>query len=118
MFTRSVAGIIGTDRDVSGPGWKSRRLVLAEDGLPFSMHETIVEAGSELSFAYRSHSETVYCVQGNGSVQDVARGTTTQLEPGSLYSVGIGDEHVLRAGTEMTFLCVFAPPLLGRESAD
>lgn len=118
MFTRSIAEILGTERDVSGEGWKSRRLVLAGDGLPFSLHETIVDAGGELRFSYRSHSETVYCVSGSGSVEDVARGRTTALQPGSLYSVGVGDEHVLRTVTEMKFLCVFAPPLRAQEEAE
>lgn len=59
MFTRSVEEILGTERDVHGEGWKSRRLVLAEDGLPFSVHETLVEAGRSLRFTYRAHSETV-----------------------------------------------------------
>ena len=118
MFSRSVADVAGTERDVHGDGWRSVRLVLAEDGLPFSLHETTVAAGSSLRFAYRSHSETVYCVRGRATVEDVAAGTRTELRPGSLYSVGIGDEHVLTAESEVTFVCVFVPPLVGSEEAD
>jgi L-ectoine synthase len=118
MFYRSVQEITGTERDVHGAGWKSRRLVLAGDGLPFSVHETIVEAGVLLRFAYRSHSETVYCIDGKGTVEDVAGGKILALEPGCLYSVGIGDDHIIRAESEMKFLCIFEPPLVGTEEAD
>lgn len=118
MFTRSVDEVLGGERDVHGPGWKSRRLVLARDGLPFSLHETTLEAGTVLRFAYRSHSETVYCVEGEGSIEDVAGGATVPLAPGSLYSVGVGDEHVVRATSALKLVCVFAPPLEGSEEAD
>jgi L-ectoine synthase len=116
MFTRSAKEIIGSERDVHGSGWKSRRLVLARDGLPFSVHETIVDAGAVLQFTYRSHSETVYCIEGKGTVEDVAVGGIIELEPGCLYSVSIGDEHILTAKSEMKFLCIFEPPLTGRGS--
>jgi L-ectoine synthase len=118
MFARCTKEIVGSERDVHGSGWKSRRLVLARDGLPFSVHETIVEAGAVLRFTYRSHSETVYCIEGKGSVEDVAGGRIFELEPGCLYSVGIGDDHILTAGSEMKFLCIFEPPLTGTEEAD
>jgi L-ectoine synthase len=118
MFSRSVEEVVGTERDVHGEGWRSRRLVLAEDGLPFSLHETTVAAGTTLRFTYRAHSETVYCVEGRGSLEDVARGVTVPLGPGSLYEVGIGDDHVVRAETEVRFVCVFVPPLVGAEEAD
>ena len=118
MFSRSVSEVIGSDRDVRGEGWMSRRLVLADDGLPFSVHETIVAGGQTLRFTYRSHSETVYCIAGSGTVEDVRAGAIVELAPGSLYSVGVGDDHVLRAETEMKLLCVFAPPLVGAEEAD
>jgi L-ectoine synthase len=118
MFSRCVQEIIGSVRDVHGEGWKSRRLVLAGDGLPFSVHETTVEAGAVLRFTYRFHSETVYCIEGRGTVEDAVQGKMVRLMPGCLYSVGIGDDHILRAETEIKFLCIFEPPLKGAEEAD
>jgi L-ectoine synthase len=118
MLIRTVQEIVGSERDVQGEGWRSRRLVLAGDGLPFSVHESTVDAGQVLRFTYRSHSETVYCVAGGGTVEDVAGGKIADLQPGTLYSVGVGDEHVVRTDSETTFLCVFVPPLVGTEEAD
>jgi L-ectoine synthase len=118
MFDRSVEEILETERDVHGQGWRSRRLVLAGDGLPFSVHETTVDSGQTLRFAYRSHSETVYCIAGRATVEDIGSGRVVDIRPGSLYSVGVGDDHVVRTSAETTFLCVFAPPLVGAEEAD
>lgn len=118
MLARDVRDIIGTERDVHGEGWMSRRLVLAGDGLRYSVHETIIEAGTTLRFTYRSHRETVYCVAGDGSVRSVATDEAWPIRPGSLYSVGVGDDHIVTARSELKLLCIFDPPLEGREEAD
>ena len=49
MIIRSLEEIIGSDRDVSGPGWNSRRLLLASDGMGFSLNDTIVQDGAALT---------------------------------------------------------------------
>jgi L-ectoine synthase len=118
MFIRTVREIAGSERDVHGEGWRSLRLVLAGDGLPYSLHESTVDAGQVLRFDYRSHSETVYCIAGGGTVENVASGEVADVRPGTLYSVGVGDGHVLRTDSQTTFLCVFVPPLVGDEEAD
>jgi L-ectoine synthase len=118
MIIRSVSETIGGERDVHGRGWMSRRLVLADDGTGYSLHETTLEAGIELRFEYRHHRETVYCVEGEGTVEDVGSGRLVPLRPGSMYSAGIGEPHVVRAETQVKVLCVFTPALAGREEAD
>jgi len=82
MFVRNVKDIVGTDRDVAGNGWRSRRLILARDGLKYSVHETILEANGALRFAYASHRETVYCIEGEGSVRNVVTGETLSARIG------------------------------------
>ena len=118
MIFKTVDELVGTAREAVGKGWRSRRFLIAEDGLPFSVHETTVAAGAELRFNYNNHSETVYCVAGKASIQDVAQDKIHPIEPGTFYSVGIGEEHVLRIEQETKFLCIFEPPLLGQEEAD
>jgi L-ectoine synthase len=118
MFFKTVDDLVGTEREAVGDGWKSRRFLIAEDGLPFSVHETTVAAGTELRFNYENHSETVYCIEGKASVEDVAQNRIFPIGPGTFYSVGIGDDHILRIEQDTKFLCIFEPSLKGREEAD
>ncbi len=111
--------IIGTDRDVEGPGWKSRRLLLKKDGMGFSFHETIIPAGAELKLWYKYHLEAVYCVAGNGTIEDLATGEVHDIHDGVLYALDKHDRHILRGGTEdMRLVCAFNPPVTGREVHD
>jgi L-ectoine synthase len=118
MYCTSVNSVIGTARDASGEGWKSRRLLLASEGRPVSVHQTTVAAGSRLRFCYERHSETVYCIKGRATLTDKANGKTHSVGPGVLYSVTIGEDHQLDVEDECVFLCVFDPPLEGQEEAD
>lgn len=108
--------LIGTDRDVSGPGWKSRRFLLKKDGMGFSFHETIIPAGAELHMWYKNHLEAVYCVGGNGTIEDLETGEVHQISDGVLYALDKHDRHVVRGGTEdMRLVCAFNPPVTGKE---
>jgi L-ectoine synthase len=40
----------------------SRRFLLRKDGMGFSMHETILRAGTETHMWYANHLEAVYCI--------------------------------------------------------
>lgn len=111
--------IIGSDQDVHGPDWNSRRLLLKKDGMGFSMHETIIPAKTEHTFWYKNHLEAVYCVAGNGSIEDLATGEVHQISDGVLYALDNHDRHILRGGTEdMRLICAFNPPVSGREVHD
>lgn len=118
MIFRTVNEMIGTDREYVGDGFKSRRLVTQDDGLPVSVHETTIAADLELRFCYREHSETVYCIQGSAKLENIASGEVHTISPGTLYSLGIGEEHVLRTVSLTRFLCIFDPPLAGDELAE
>ncbi len=118
MLIRHLDQISGTECDVYGPGWRSRRLVVAGDGLKYSFHVTILEAGARLQFEYRDHRETVFCVEGEGTIEDLTAGRIEKVSPGSIYSAGIGEPHVITANTVMRLVCVFDPPLSGTEEAD
>lgn len=118
MLRRKLAQVSRTERDVRDEGWRSRRLLVAEDGLPYSFHITVLDRGARLQFEYARHRETVYCVEGSGTMRDLTAGEVFALEPGSLYSAGIGEPHEVVAETDMTLVCVFDPPLEGTEEAD
>ncbi len=117
MIVRSLAEIENTPRDVAGPTWRSRRLLLEADGLGFSMHDTLIHAGTTTEMEYRHHLEAVYCVAGRGSVT-VVGGETFAIEPGTVYALDRHDRHVLVAEETLRLVCVFNPPLTGRETHD
>lgn len=118
MYCTSVDAVIGTIRDASGEGWKSRRLLLASEERPYSVHQTTVAAGSRLRFCYRHHSETVYCLRGVATLINLEDGQRYNIEPGALYSMNIGEDHQLEVTEECVFICIFDPPLQGQEEAD
>ncbi|MDO8946055.1 MAG: ectoine synthase [Desulfocapsaceae bacterium] len=119
MIVRKIKEIIGTNREVKGEGWTSRRLLLKKDGMGFSFHETIIPAGATLHLWYKQHLEAVYCVAGNGSIEDLASGEIHAIEDGVLYALNNHDCHILRGGSEdMRLICAFNPPVIGRETHD
>lgn len=119
MKVIDVNDVIGSEREVQGEGWISRRLLLKKDGMGFSMHETIIPAGAELKLWYKNHLEAVYCVQGNGSIEDLGTGEVHAIKDGVLYALDQHDRHILRGGSEdMRMICVFNPPVTGRETHD
>ncbi len=105
-------------RLVETAGWNSVRLLLKDDGMGFSFHITTIYAGAELPMHYRNHLESVYCVSGEGSIENLETGETFEIRPGVMYALDRHDRHVLRATSEMTMACVFNPPLNGLEVHD
>ena len=118
MIVRTLAGVRGTDRDVVAPTWRSRRLLLAGDGQPFSLHDTIIAAGTETTMWYRNHVEAVYCIDGNGKLEDLDNGETYLLEAGTVYMLDGHERHRVSAISDLRMVCVFSPPCSGAETHD
>ncbi|GAA5145166.1 ectoine synthase [Microbacterium pseudoresistens] len=118
MIVRSIAEITDTDADIKSENWRSKRIVLAKEGVGFSVHETTLYAGTVNRFWYANHIEAVFIVEGEGEITDLATGETHPLAPGSLYLLNDHDEHEVRPRTEMRTVCVFNPPVTGREVHD
>ncbi len=120
MIVRTLEQIIGSEREVHAENgnWVSRRFVLDEDHAGFSFHETIIKAGSETHIWYKNHIEAVYCVAGEGEIEEVATGKIHPIRDGTLYLLDQHDEHYLRGFSDMRLICAFNPPILGREHHD
>ena len=118
MIVRTLGDVVGTDRDVEGEGWRSRRLLLRRDGLGFSFHDTTVAAGSELNLQYRHHLEACYLLAGEAELTDLATGERHTLKAGSMYALDQHDRHTLRVRTDLHLVCVFNPALTGGETHD
>ncbi len=118
MIVRHLEDILETDRDVRGPVWASRRFLLAEDGVGFTITETTTEAGSEQILWYKHHVEANYVVEGEGEVENLATGEVFPLRPGTMYALDKHEEHRLKSFTGLRIVCVFSPALTGRETHD
>ena len=115
MIVRALSEILGSPRDVSGETWTSRRLLLAHEGMGFSLHDTLIHAGTETRMHYKHHLEAVYCVEGEGTLEDLESGVTHDIAAGTMYALSGHERHVLRAKSTMRMICVFNPPVTGRE---
>jgi len=115
MIVRHLAELSGTDCDVDAPTWRSRRLLLARDGMGFSMHDTLIKAGTATTMEYKHHLEAVYCIEGEGEISVLSSGVTHAIAPGMLYALDQHERHVLKAHTQLRMICVFNPPVTGTE---
>jgi len=118
LIVRTFDEITGTNRDVQTEHWRSKRIVLARDGVGFSLHETVLDAGSVNDFWYANHIEAVWVIEGEGELYDKDNDVTYQLGPGSVYVLDGHEHHQLRPRTRMRTACVFNPPVTGREVHD
>jgi L-ectoine synthase len=120
MIVRRLKDILNTERDVKTETWASRRLLLGDDRMGFSMHETTIFAGTETHIWYKHHLEAVYCVEGSGEIELIPSGEKFRIEPGTMYALDKHDRHWLRADphTDMRLICTFNPALTGLEVHD
>ena len=116
MIVTALEDILDTDRDVSGPGWNSRRLLLASDRMGFSITDTIIRKGAVLELEYTHHLEACYCIEGRGQIRAFDDDRWQALAPFTLYALDQHDRHLVRAtDMDLRLVCVFTPPLSGGE---
>lgn len=109
--------IKGTDRQVYCPkgGFISHRMLLASDNMGYTITITDVPRGSPQKWHYKNHLESCYCISGRGVLTNLQTGKAFWIEPETLYVLDLHDEHTLEARNDMRLLCVFNPPLIGKE---
>lgn len=117
MIIRNIDSLHGTERQVNSKNWSSTRLLLKDDNMGFSFHETILYPDTETQIWYKHHLEAVYCVEGVGEIEE-ENGTKHNISPGTMYALDKHDKHTLRAFSKMRMICVFNPALLGPETHD
>ncbi|MFJ8186717.1 ectoine synthase [Streptomyces sp. NPDC096105] len=120
MIVRSFKDIEGTDRHVKSRSgtWESKRIILAKEGVGFSLHETTVYAGTETTMWYANHIEAVLCVEGETELTNEETGEKHLITPGTMYLLNGHEKHTLRPTVDSRFVCVFNPPVTGREDHD
>lgn len=120
MIVRTTDEITGTERDVTSENgnWTSKRIILGGDRVGFSFHETVIQPGTVNEFHYANHVEAVWLVEGEGTLTDRETGQTYPLAPGTMYLLNGYERHTVEPRTRMRMLCVFNPPVTGREVHD
>lgn len=121
MIVRDINEIKGSDREIEAQDgqWVSRRMLLRKDEMGFSFHETIIRKGTTTHIHYKNHLEAVYCVAGNGEIEELKTGKRHAIRDGIMYALDDNDDHNLHGGTEdMRLICVFNPPIVGTEHHD
>jgi len=120
MIVRRINEVVDSDRDIKAENgnWVSRRLLLRDEALGFSLHDTTIFAGTETYIHYKNHLEVVYCVGGEGEIEDLESGEIHPLSDGTMYALNGHERHYLRARSDMRMVCVFNPALTGNEVHD
>jgi L-ectoine synthase len=118
VIVRTLHDAERSERRIVTDNWESVRLLLRSDGMGFSFHVTTIYEGRTLPMWYQNHLEAVFCLSGEGEVESVADDAVHDIRPGTIYALDQHDKHVLRAKTRMRLVCVFDPPLHGKEVHD
>jgi L-ectoine synthase len=118
MIVRNLQDARETERRIVTDNWESARLLLKSDGMGFSFHITTIYAGTRNEMWYKNHLESVFCLSGNGKLEELETGQVHRIEPGVIYALDKNDRHVLTATEDLTLACVFNPPLNGKEVHD
>jgi L-ectoine synthase len=118
MIVRTTNDIRGTKGDVRTESWSSYRLLHKEDGMGVTLTDATLEPGLDRVWWYRNHLEAVYCLEGEGTLEDLATGDVYAIKPGTLYALDKHDRHRLRVKSRMRVVCTFVPPLAGGEMHD
>ena len=96
-------------------GFISNRMLLENDGMGFSISNTVIPVGEKQHWHYKNHLEACYCISGEGVLVDLETEEHHLIEPGVMYVLDKNDDHTFEALQEVTLLCVFNPPLKGTE---
>ena len=118
MIVKTLEDVFGTKGEAHGEKWHSLRLLHAKDGMGVTLTDSILEAGFEMTLWQKNHLESCYCLEGEGSVEELETGKISQIRPGTLYAMNNHDRHHIRITKRMRLICTFVPALTGEEMHD
>jgi L-ectoine synthase len=118
MIVKRLEDVVGTKGEAHGDKWHSMRLLHKEDGMGVTLTDSILEEGFEMTLWQKNHLEACYCLEGEGTVEELDTGNVHQIRPGTLYAMNNHDRHRIRVTKRMRLVCTFSPALTGREKHD
>ncbi|MFC1752340.1 ectoine synthase [Thermoproteota archaeon] len=108
VFIRTIEDIKGTKRDVRWLHGYSRRLLVKEDGQPFSFNVSTAKK-SEFDICYPDHDEINFVLE--GSCIFTIDGKEHQGKPGTLFILEKGKKMNMKILEDVKMICIFNPPL-------
>jgi len=115
MIVKKLEDVVGTKGDAHGDKWHSLRLLHEEDGMGVTLTDSILEAGFQMDLWQKNHLEACYCLEGEGTVEELGNGRVHEIKAGTLYAMNDHDRHRILAKTRMRLIATFTPPLTGEE---
>ena len=105
------------ERVVKFHAGESNRIILKSDNMGFGLTKTVItpEAGKVFQH-YKNHLESCYCVSGYAILTCADTGKEYGISPGVTYTLNKNDPHYFQAIEETVLICVFNPPLIGKET--
>ena len=105
------------DRVVKCPkgGFTSNRILLDEDNMGYTMTKTVIPVNGKQFWHYKQHLESCYCVKGRGELTNKKTGESFEISEDITYVLDKNEAHYFEAFEEVTLICVFNPPLTGKE---
>lgn len=83
-----------------------------------TLTDSVLEAGFEMELWQKNYLEACYCLEGEGTLEELDTGNVHDVKPGTLYAMNDHDRHHIRAKTKMRIVCTFFPALTGDEKHD
>ena len=93
MIVKTLEDVVGTKGDAHGNKWHSLRLLHKEDGMGVTLTDSILEEGFEMVLWQKNHYEACYCLEGEGTVEELDNGTIHEIKAGTLYAMNNHDRH-------------------------
>jgi len=118
MIVKTKDDVVGTKGDVHGDKWQSLRLLHKEDGMGVTLTDSVLEPSFRMDLWQKNHVEACYCLEGEGTVEELDNGAIHEVKAVTLYAMNNNDRHRICARTRMRIVCTFFPALTGEEVHD
>ena len=117
MLIRKIKDLPELDQVVKCPkgDFTSYRFLLESDGMGYTVTKTVIPKGGPYHWHYKKHLESCYCVSGVGELTNLTTGGIFSIVPDTLYALDKHDDHTFEALRDTVLICVFNPPLTGKE---
>lgn len=120
MIIRNLKYVKNNNMVVNCPkgGFISNRFLLEKDKMGFTITNTVIPINGKQHWHYKNHFEACYCIKGKGIITDLKTNEKFEIVKDTLYALNNNDDHLFEAIEEVVLICVFNPPLKGKEVHD